>query len=246
MFVYYRYKTIVKQVLGVDPLHKDKKKPVRYFQRRARGNLMEDAIVCTPIPHLESDESIEKSYIPSTLSYAETLRVSEGTESKQDSSFYLNTVDVSAETKTRNSTDTEYDYWMRQSMIYNQRLTKEATNEHLWLDFIRFQDRAFVHLFRGSAITMSASGAEGTLAKGKSTRALAERKLSLLEAGIKKCPHSLSLQLERLSVGEEVWELEQRNKEWAALVYNFPGNMHVWHRSVQARGRKVGPFHILY
>lgn len=186
--------------------------------------------MCTALKELQHNDDSGRTFIPSKLSFAEALLVKKsqiGENVHSGDSFYLNSVDISDTVKPQESNEAEYEYFMKQSLKYNERLTKESSNEQLWLEFVRFQDRAFVHLFRGS-VDASVSSQRGA----KNNRALAERKLSLLEAGMKKCPHGLTLQFERLAVGDELWELEQRNKEWASLVYNFPNNMTVWHRLV--------------
>lgn len=230
-----KYKSSSSKVLGDQPKHnKNKKKDtVRYFQKKIRSQLLENPSMCRPIEEIETEEDIlKKSYIPTELSYAETLKVREHqTEAKKSaydkSGFYLDSVDVNGKTgQVKGANETMYEFYMKQSKSFNEKLAKDSKNDNLWLEFVKFQDDAFPHLFSD----ISDKNSKSNHASKKSVKALAERKIALLDTGIKKNPHSVKLQMERLRVGEELWEHQQLKKEWATLVYNFPNNMSVWHR----------------
>ncbi|XP_047737443.1 nuclear exosome regulator NRDE2 isoform X2 [Hyalella azteca] len=237
-----KYKAM-KKVLGAENFLTDdypKKSLERYFQKKMRSQMLQNAVVCRPIEEIETDEDIfKKPCIPVELTYAETVKVRKlKAEEKKDayekSSFYLDSVDVSnGKDDAVDAEESEYDFYMKQSKSFNERLAKDTKNESLWLEFVQFQDKAFPHLFRGGEGGERSSKNSQSSKKGKSARALAERKIALLDAAIKKNPHSLTLQLERLAVGEEVWELQTLNKEWTTLVYNFPNNMTVWQRYIE-------------
>ena len=51
--------------------------------------------------------------------------------------------------------------------------------------------------------------------------------------GIKELPGSIALHLERLRIGETIWEVEHREKQWASFVFKFPGKMAVWHKYIE-------------
>ena len=102
-------------------------------------------------------------------------------------------------------------------------MTKDPSNITLWLEFVRFQDKAFVYLFPSIDEKQ-----EGKKIK-KNSLALAERKISILDSAIKKNSRALELQYERLEIGKEVWDDKQLKQEWGKLIFNFPNSIEVWH-----------------
>ena len=211
------------------------KEDVRYHQKRNRRLLLQDSLSVTPIKEILNSDTPKQDYIPFSLTYSEALKVSEDRKSETKKlckgSFYLNEVDDDDEETLAHSSD--YKYWMKLSKDFNERLAKEPRNVDLWMEFVNFQDRAFVHLFNDGKQSSAAKSAKSGEASCKaSNRALAERKLALLDSAIKKNPHSVALQCFRLEIGELVWDAENLCKQWNGLVYNFPNNMDVWHRCV--------------
>uniref|UniRef100_A0A6A7FS99 Protein NRDE2 homolog n=1 Tax=Hirondellea gigas TaxID=1518452 RepID=A0A6A7FS99_9CRUS len=228
-----RYKAMKPTMGDTTIVKKPKKKTIRYFEKKSRGQLLQNAELCLPL-HKVIGDTLDPDYIPASLTYAETLKVSNNNKKKKQAkdkckktAFYLDSVDISEMNAPATTDETEYDYWLKLSKDFNEKLSKDTKNVQLWLEFVSFQNRAFVHLFKGN------DGKTSKSKPGKSVRALADRKISLLDGGIKSNPHSVELQLHRLGVGEQLWELEQLNREWATLVYNFPNNMMVWHRYVE-------------
>ena len=182
-------------------------------------------------PHPDAPEQI---YVPLHLTYSEVLKVSEERKAQvknlHNGSSYFDEIQ-NDENEETSASSSDYKYWMRQSKDYNERLTKDPRNVDLWLEFVRFQDRAFGHLFDEDAEKKSSTGSGGGEKNLRATtRALAERKLALLDSAIKKNPHSIALQCNRLEVGELVWDVANLNKQWNTLIYNFPNDMTVWHR----------------
>ncbi|KAG8223503.1 hypothetical protein J437_LFUL004971 [Ladona fulva] len=81
--------------------------------------------------------------------------------------------------------------------LFNSRLNKNPQDVRTWLEFLRFQDRATELQFRG----------------GRSKRALAQRKIDILEKALRENPRSWLLQREKVHLEKFLYppdELEQR------------------------------------
>lgn len=124
--------------------------------------------------------------------------------------------------------DAEYEMWQGKAKQYNERLGKEPFNTALWLEFVRFQDDSYKILYQGG------DGGDKTNPEEKkhkvTQKALAERKISILDSAIKKNIRSLELYFERLEIGKDFWDDKKLKQEWDTLVFNFPNKIDVWHR----------------
>lgn len=174
-------------------------------------------------------------YIPLDLTYAEEAKLKLSSQPSDmnplgiyDSAteYYLQGLDCSAQDEPfQNTQDIEQEYWHNKSCEYNERLSREPSNIPLWLEFVRFQDDAYFILFQNE----DSSGQDYKKRSKKNQRALAERKISILDSAIKKNPRSLEVNYERLEIGQDIWDDKKLKQEWDKLIFNFPNNMSVWH-----------------
>ncbi|KAK8724932.1 hypothetical protein OTU49_010986, partial [Cherax quadricarinatus] len=234
------YKTKVKGLLG-SSVTKDKlksnKKTLRYFKRVALKMMYSDATKVRTLP-IENSEGKENhnGYIPVELTYAEEARAKNTTQHSEvnplgihDSTtqqYLMGLGNVRQEESQQSSQKIEYEYWQNHSKKYNERLGKEPGNVPLWLEFVRFQDEAYLYLFQGT----DSNNKDSKKKHKRNRKALAERKISILDSAIKKNFRSLELQFERLEIGKDIWDDKKLKQEWGTLIFNFPNKIKVWHQ----------------
>lgn len=230
------YKTRTRGTLGNPTTHTSQRKKVtRYYKKNALRILYSDA---TPVRRLNSDmDTPHKSYVPLNLTHAEETQIkgsqvksTHGTEANplgiydsKTEQYITGTGGLDIEDSVETFHDAEYEMWQSRAKQYNERLGKEPHNVSLWLEFVRFQDDSYKTLYQGENNDVEK--------KHKVTqKALAERKISILDSAIKKNIRSLDLYFERLEIGKNLWDDKKLKKEWDALVFNFPNKVSVWHQ----------------
>lgn len=174
------------------------------------------------------------SYVPIELTYAEEARMKKppqqsevnqlGIHDSMTELYLLGVGGIKQEESLQSSREIEYEYWQNQSKVYNERLSKEPFNVSLWLEFVRFQDEAYMYLFNDTAV----DNKDMKKKQKKNQKALAERKISILDCAIKKNFRSLDLQFQRLQIGQDIWDDKKLKHEWATLIFNYPNKMRVW------------------
>ena len=233
MFLYFRFDVITKGgPLGiiVDNTEKKAKKAIlRYFKRSGKNLVSSDPMyVTTIIPYNKKEDD---SYISCNLPYSEVVKRKRPEElSKKTPEDDVIEKFITGESQTideeniETSQNMEQEYWNNLAKNYNQNLSKDPNNVKLWLEFIKFQDKAFIHLFQTSE-----KEKQEIKKNKKNSAALAERKLSILDNAIKKNSRSLDLQFKRLEVGKEIWNDQQLKQECGKFLFNFPNSIEIWH-----------------
>lgn len=205
------------------------KKILRYFKRSARKVLFSNSeLIRTLIQksHLASSgDNSTQCYIPLELTYAELnevrCKIISGNQPKQKTEESLLEFDSEDEEKSIKSEEAECAFWQKKAKEYNERLGQEPSNTDLWLEFVKFQDKSFKYIF---------SDEENGKKKKASLKAVAERKISILDSAIKKNVRSLDLYFERLVVGQDIWDDKKIKQEWGTVIINFPNKLEVWYR----------------
>ncbi|KAK8396361.1 hypothetical protein O3P69_005419 [Scylla paramamosain] len=231
-----RYRTSTKGELGHSQHHNSnqKKKPLRYFKKTALRTLYSDP---TPVKRLLSTtDTLHENYMPLSLTYAEEAKVKSAPASAVNSlgiydskteEYISGTGGLTLEDNIETHQDAEYEMWQSKAKRYNERLGKEPHNIALWLEFVRFQDNSYKVLYRGD----DGNNKDGEGKKHKLTqKALAERKVSILDTAIKKNMRNLELCFERLEIGKDLWDDKKLKQEWDTLVFSFPNKISVWHK----------------
>lgn len=231
-----RYRTSTKGELGHSQHHNSnqKKKPLRYFKKTALRTLYSDP---TPVKRLLSTtDTLHENYMPLSLTYAEEAKVKSAPASAVNSlgiydskteEYISGTGGLTLEDNIETHQDAEYEMWQSNAKRYNERLGKEPHNIALWLEFVRFQDNSYKVLYRGD----DGNNKDGEGKKHKLTqKALAERKVSILDTAIKKNMRNLELCFERLEIGKDLWDDKKLKQEWDTLVFSFPNKISVWHK----------------
>ncbi|KAK4312565.1 hypothetical protein Pmani_016030 [Petrolisthes manimaculis] len=216
---------------------KSKKRTLRYFKRSALKVLYSGATKIRTLPKSPEDAETNDSseYIPLDLTYAEEAKAKLPSQPSEVNPLgiydtatecYLQGLESSKqEEPCQNIQDIEQEYWHNKSREYNERLGREPTNIPLWLEFVRFQDEVYFILFQDED-----SDGQGTKKRPKKNqRALAERKISILDSAIKKNPRALEVNFERLEIGQDIWDDKKLKQEWDKLIFNFPNNISVWY-----------------
>ncbi|KAK7074930.1 hypothetical protein SK128_027587 [Halocaridina rubra] len=200
----------------------------RYFKRSVQKALLLDTSVIVSLPKtcpVEKPLSNEM-YISLELSYIEVSDMKSERNSEKVSDSVSDTfVNEDDNVDNEKGDSLEYKFWQDKSKVYNQRLGKEPGNITLWIEFVRFQDKSFRYLFKTDDDKENAQKR-----KKVSLKALAERKISILDSAIKKNPRSLELQYERLVIGQDLWDDKKLKQEWGTLLFNFPNKINVWHQ----------------
>ena len=224
-----RYKVKCKCVMGSEIRENSqdqKKNRWRYFKRAGQRILYDDSDLVKTLPCRYQEYSLKDGtdYVPLNLTYSElnSIKSFEKSHSNQtDRTSDPHPLELNSDEEDK-SDGIEYAFWQRKSKEYNERLGREPSNVNLWLEFVRFQDKSYTHLF--------SEDKKDEKKRRVTSKALAERKISILDSAIKKNVRSLELNFERLVVGQDVWDDKKIKQEWSSLIVNFPNKMEVWLR----------------
>lgn len=219
----------------------------RYFRRSAQAKLFSDGVRIKPLledgvqhgmPKIQHGmPKIQRDYVPLQPTYTEANKMARSVHSSEvrplgihdpiTEQYLLGIGSIDDEEVMQSSQDIECEYWKKQSKEYNEKLGKQPSNVSLWLEFVRFQDKAYRYIFQDSA-----SDKNDDRKSRKNLKALTERKISILDTAIKKNMRSLDLQFERLEVGQDIWDDKKLKQEWDTLIFNFPNQMRVWYQYI--------------
>ena len=213
-----------------------KKKNPRYFKKPALRTLYSDS---TPVKKLISftADTPHESYVPLSLTHAEEAKLksvpgstvnSLGIYDNKTEQYLTGTGGLDLEETIETHIDPEYEMWQSKAKRYNEQLGKEPFNISLWLEFVRFQDDSYKVLYRGGEGDRKGDS-EGKKYK-MTQKALAERKVSILDSAIKKNIRNLELCFKRLEIGKDLWDDKKLKQEWDTLVFSFPNKIRVWHK----------------
>lgn len=230
------YKMKMRGILGdlKQNIGKPKKRALRYFRKSAQPSLYADSTFIKRLPTCNrDDEDKDAGYIPVQLTFEEAKLIKKETQPSHadplgiyDSKTQEYLHGIGGPDQEENTIqDAEYEYWQNQAKAFNERLGKEPTNVSLWLEFVHFQDKAHVHLFCNEE-----TSEKNEKKKKMNQRALAERKISILDTAIKKNIKSTELQFERLDIGQHIWDDKKLKHEWGTFLFNFPNKIKVWHQ----------------
>ncbi|XP_076048708.1 nuclear exosome regulator NRDE2-like [Oratosquilla oratoria] len=213
------------------------KQGIRYFSKVGVQRMNEGSNFCfnkmTDNVKLQGDNS----YIPLSFTYSEEKQIIRNIKDSEDANP-LNIYDTKTElyirgigedgtpfSREQDNIEVEHNYWKNKAKEYNEQLGKKPNNVSLWLEFVKFQDKAFVHLFDNEQSTTK--NAKNKMQARQ--KALLERKLSILETAIRKNMRNLQLYLERLRIGQDVWDDKKLKQEWNTFVFNFPSELSAWY-----------------
>lgn len=123
-------------------------------------------------------------------------------------------------------------YITHRTSHYQQQLSESPHNIALWLDFIAFQDEAFVWgkppgLFSGDELAGSS-----TVMK-RHQLAVLERKIAIFERALESNPLSEDLLVGHMALVAEVWETERVVKRWKDIVFKQPHKSLLWLRYIE-------------
>lgn len=108
---------------------------------------------------------------------------------------------------------------------FNKRLREQPEDTALWMQFIHYQDELNTAAFGGE---QDHQGSDHTDRLKSSYGAVLEKKLSIADRAVAANPSSISLQLERLKLCQELWESSALAKEWKKLVFIHPNSAPLW------------------
>ena len=115
----------------------------------------------------------------------------------------------------------EYSSHIQKAKELNQSIGQDLKNIDKWLELLDHQDELSVKEFGLKNVTMSI--------KGKLQQsALVERKLSIVEAALKKNPASIQLHIKKLQLCRFLWEPAKLKKEWGRISFLFPNSIKMW------------------
>ncbi|KAI8505433.1 Protein nrde2 [Branchiostoma belcheri] len=101
---------------------------------------------------------------------------------------------------------------------YNQTLRENPHNVQTWLDFVDFQDRVMQH---GPVTAFSESEREK---RKKTSLALTEKKVAILERAIEANPSNPRLTLQHLKLCREFWDNKKLTNRWKEFAFKFPND----------------------
>ncbi|CAG0883288.1 unnamed protein product [Darwinula stevensoni] len=110
---------------------------------------------------------------------------------------------------------------MQKAKELNQSIGQDVRNIDKWLELLNHQDELSLKEFGLENVTVSI--------KGKPQQsALVERKLSIVEAALKKNPASIQLHIKKLQLCRFLWEPAKLKKEWGRISFLFPNSIKMW------------------
>ncbi|XP_005107028.1 nuclear exosome regulator NRDE2 [Aplysia californica] len=119
---------------------------------------------------------------------------------------------------------------------FNQKVREDPQNIQLWLDFVRFQDTVVQEdkSFRTEDVRLKEVY--------QPTRAVIEKKLSILEKALEANPSSLELRLAQLEQFQDIWDAEKLEKAWEDLLFIHPANVDLWRQYLCRQQSRLSRF----
>ncbi|KAB7497482.1 Protein NRDE2-like protein, partial [Armadillidium nasatum] len=208
--------------LGIDrPPRKKKSEKYRYFSKSSRIPLR-----ALPVKRIMNQDIKSFDYIPLKMTYSE-----------QQNSNRFEHEDQELDIKSEEDFYSEKHYWQNMNKKLNENISKEPHNISLWLEFLDIQDKVMAYCFDGN-------NEKGPKIIKKDQKGVIERKLSVIDSAITKNPQALELYIQKVRLGEVVWNKEMIETEWNKLVFKFPNKMDVWHNFLSFYQSSFAAFHL--
>lgn len=221
-FMFFSYKKQHFFPLGMDrPPRKKKSDKCRYFSKGSRIPLR-----AQPVKRIMNQDIKSIDYIPLKMTYSE----------EQNSNRFENE-DQELDIKSEEDFYSEKHYWQNMNKKLNENISKEPHNISLWLEFLDIQDKVMAYCFDGN-------NEKGFKIIKKDQKAVIERKLSVIDSAIAKNPQAMELYIQKVRLGEVVWNKEMIETEWNKLVFKFPNKMDVWHNFLSFYQSSFAAFHL--
>lgn len=100
------------------------------------------------------------------------------------------------------------------TQYYNEYLRNHPTDIEKWMEFIKFQEK----LHHDSSSDKNENH----------SKAILEKKLSIIEKAIHSNPKSLNLMIQRLEMVKNIWEPERVSDEWKRMIFLYPQHKEIW------------------
>lgn len=116
---------------------------------------------------------------------------------------------------------------------FNQKLRRAPQDVDLWVKYVDFQDTALAD----SEFVIGGQGENKKKSKKKSSKnasvmvrskAIVEKKLSILKSALDQNPKSVILSVKRLNLSKEILDSSTLNRQWKELIFLFPTDVQVW------------------
>eukprot|EP00794_Sanderia_malayensis_P020249 gene20249-22232_t len=111
----------------------------------------------------------------------------------------------------------------RKTACYNEQLSRDSSNIQTWLELVKLQDNVFYDENRES---MSSTFSVGQTSKKE--KAIAEKKLNILEKAVAKNPSSVQLIIEYLKYFRELFDVERVIDKWNEFIFQCPNKGLLW------------------
>ena len=129
-----------------------------------------------------------------------------------------------------NENDIKFHEIQLKTKAFNQKLRQDPYDVDLWIKYVDFQDVAMAD----SEFMLETSSSKKKSKSSKSasimvrSKAIVERKLSILKSALDHNPKSVILSVKRLILSKEILDSSTLNRQWKELIYLFPTNVQVW------------------
>ena len=116
---------------------------------------------------------------------------------------------------------------------FNQKLRRAPQDVDLWVKYVDFQDTALAD----SEFVIGGQAENKKKSKKKSSKnasvmvrskAIVEKKLSILKSALDQNPKSVILSVKRLNLSKEILDSSTLNRQWKELIFLFPTDVQVW------------------
>ena len=116
---------------------------------------------------------------------------------------------------------------------FNQKLRRAPEDVDLWVKYVDFQDTALADsefVIGGQAENKKKSKKKSSKTASVMVRskAIVEKKLSILKSALDQNPKSVILSVKRLNLSKEILDSSTLNRQWKELIFLFPTDVQVW------------------
>ncbi|ESN95057.1 hypothetical protein HELRODRAFT_193731 [Helobdella robusta] len=120
-----------------------------------------------------------------------------------------------------------------QTRSFNEKLRKDPRNSQLWIEFVHFQDKKFMHDMNLSTLNARSNN---------DLQLLSDIKLSILDEAIKYHPHHHKLILLRQQIRESAWSKEDVISSWNQLINTHERDAKLWSSYIRYMKSKMKSF----
>jgi len=133
-----------------------------------------------------------------------------------NSNFLSLDVEVVESEKTLKQESSIAHFYANKNKEFSEKLLSKPTNVKLWIDFVEYQDEYFKANHSDVMITT------------KYTRALIEKKLSILDKALIKNPTSIKLMIYQMNLLKEITPSSKMIDKWKNMIFRFPNRSRLW------------------